>query len=43
MSNDGEKKEYPLHKCIFQNDVKTLISLIKTKKHDIAEKDIHGM
>lgn len=32
--------EFPLHKYIFQGDVKALSSLIRT--HDIAEKDKHG-
>lgn len=36
-----EGEQYPLHKCIFQGDVKTLSSLIRT--HDIAEKDKQGL
>ncbi|KAG5337629.1 AN13C protein, partial [Acromyrmex heyeri] len=35
-----ENEEYPLHRCIFQGDVKTLKILIGT--HDIAEKDKQG-
>lgn len=36
-----ESEEYPLHRCIFQGDVKTLKILIGT--HDIAEKDKQGL
>ncbi|XP_032669495.1 ankyrin repeat domain-containing protein 13C isoform X2 [Odontomachus brunneus] len=36
----NESEKYPLHKCVFQGDVKTLSSLIRT--HDIAEKDQQG-
>lgn len=32
--------DYPIHKCIFQGDIKSLSTLIRT--HDIAEKDKHG-
>lgn len=43
MANkESWKKEYPLHKCIFQGDVKALNTLIKKKICDIAEKDVHG-
>lgn len=42
MANESLKKEYPLHKCIFQGDVKTLNTLIKNEIYDIAEKDVHG-
>lgn len=40
MAQKGGEK-YLLHKCIFQGDVKTLSSLIRT--HDIAEKDKQGL
>ena len=33
-------EEFPLHKCVFHGDVKTLSSLIRT--HDIAQKDRQG-
>ncbi|XP_019698102.1 ankyrin repeat domain-containing protein 13C isoform X2 [Harpegnathos saltator] len=38
----AEKKgeRYPLHRCIFQGDVKMLSSLLET--HDVAEKDKQG-
>ncbi|XP_034939862.1 ankyrin repeat domain-containing protein 13C isoform X2 [Chelonus insularis] len=39
-SNNSSKVEYPIHKCIFQGDIKSLSSLLRT--HDIAEKDKHG-
>ncbi|XP_039312834.1 ankyrin repeat domain-containing protein 13C isoform X1 [Solenopsis invicta] len=38
MAQEGEK--YPLHRCIFQGDVKTLNTLIRT--HDITGKDKQG-
>ncbi|TGZ49021.1 Ankyrin repeat domain-containing protein 13C [Temnothorax longispinosus] len=38
MAQESEK--YPLHRCIFQGDVKTLNILIRT--HDITEKDKQG-
>lgn len=38
MAQEGDK--YPLHRCIFQGDVKTLNILIRT--HDITEKDKQG-
>ncbi|XP_012147830.1 ankyrin repeat domain-containing protein 13C isoform X2 [Megachile rotundata] len=40
MAENLESEKYPLHKCIFQGDVKTLSSLIRT--YDIAEKDKQG-
>lgn len=40
MAEDPEGKRYPLHKCIFQGDVKTLSSLIRT--YDITDKDKQG-
>ncbi|XP_015117145.1 ankyrin repeat domain-containing protein 13C isoform X1 [Diachasma alloeum] len=40
MANDTLNAAYPLHKCIFQGDIKTLSFLLRT--HDIAEKDKHG-
>lgn len=36
-----ESEKYPLHRCIFQGDVKTLNTLIRT--HDIIEKDKQGL
>lgn len=33
-------EEYPLHKAVFDNDLKTLSRLLR--KHDIAAKDRHG-
>lgn len=35
-----ESEQFPLHKCVFQGDVKLLNSLIRTR--DIAEKDKQG-
>ncbi|KAG8035497.1 hypothetical protein G9C98_006943 [Cotesia typhae] len=32
--------DYPIHKCIFQSDIQSLSTLIRT--HNIAEKDKHG-
>ncbi|OAD46979.1 Ankyrin repeat domain-containing protein 13C [Eufriesea mexicana] len=40
MAENSESEKYPLHKCIFQGDVKTLSSLIRT--YNIAEKDRQG-
>lgn len=40
MAENSESEKYPLHKCIFQGDVKTLNSLIRTC--NIAEKDRQG-
>lgn len=40
MAEDLESGKYPLHKCIFQGDVKTLSSLIRS--YNIAEKDKQG-
>lgn len=40
MAENSEDKKYPLHKCVFQGDVKTLSSLIRM--YDIAEKDKQG-
>lgn len=40
MAENSENEKYPLHKCIFQGDVKTLSSLIRT--YNIAEKDKQG-
>lgn len=40
MAENSESEKYPLHKCIFQGDVKTLSSLIRTC--NIAEKDRQG-
>ncbi|XP_076178793.1 ankyrin repeat domain-containing protein 13C isoform X2 [Ptiloglossa arizonensis] len=40
MAENSESEKYPLHKCVFQGDVKTLSSLIRT--YDIAEKDKQG-
>lgn len=40
MAENLESEKYPLHKCIFQGDVKALSSLIRT--YDIAEKDKQG-
>lgn len=41
MDSDSVKMDYPLHRCIFHGDLKTLSSLIR--KYDISEKDKHGM
>ncbi|KAK0183172.1 hypothetical protein PV327_001239 [Microctonus hyperodae] len=40
MDSDSVKMDYPLHRCIFHGDLKTLSSLIR--KYDISEKDKHG-
>ena len=40
MAQYSLNEEFPLHKCIFNGDLKTLSSLIKT--HDIDEKDKQG-
>lgn len=32
--------DYPLHKAVFENDVKLVSKLLKT--HDVGLKDIHG-
>ncbi|XP_060822438.1 ankyrin repeat domain-containing protein 13C [Bombus pascuorum] len=40
MAENLENEKYPLHKCIFQGDVKALSSLIRT--YNIAEKDTQG-
>ncbi|XP_076667784.1 ankyrin repeat domain-containing protein 13C isoform X3 [Andrena cerasifolii] len=40
MAENSEDKRYPLHKCVFQGDVKTLSSMIRM--YDIAEKDKQG-
>ena len=40
MAENSEDKKYPLHKCVFQGDVKTLSSMIRM--YDIAEKDKQG-
>lgn len=40
MAENSEDKKYPLHKCVFQGDLKTLSSLIRM--YDIAEKDKQG-
>ncbi|KOC71171.1 Ankyrin repeat domain-containing protein 13C [Habropoda laboriosa] len=37
MAENSESEKYPLHRCIFQGDVKTLSSIIRT--YNIAEKD----
>lgn len=36
-----ESELFPLHKCVFQGDVRLLGSLIRT--HDIAAKDKQGV
>lgn len=35
-----EIDKYPLHKAVFDNDLKTLSRLLR--KHDVAAKDKHG-
>ncbi|XP_018336355.1 ankyrin repeat domain-containing protein 13C [Agrilus planipennis] len=36
----SENDRYPLHKAVFENNLKNLSRLLR--KHDVAEKDIHG-
>ncbi|XP_015179885.1 PREDICTED: ankyrin repeat domain-containing protein 13C isoform X2 [Polistes dominula] len=40
MADNTESEQYPLHKCIFQGDIKTLSSLIRT--HNLSQKDKQG-
>lgn len=35
-----EIDRYPLHRSVFQNDLKNLSRLLR--KHDVSEKDRHG-
>lgn len=35
-----ESDKYPLHKAVFENDLKTLSRLLR--KHDVTAKDKHG-
>lgn len=37
----AEDELYPIHKCVFEGDVKTLGSIVKT--HDITAKDKQGI
>ena len=34
------KEEYPVHKCVFEDDISTLLTLMRT--HDCATKDKQG-
>lgn len=36
-----EDDSFPLHKAVFENDLKTLSRLLR--KHNVATKDKHGM
>lgn len=38
MANESDR--YPLHKAVFENDLKNLSRLLR--KHDVATKDKHG-
>ncbi|XP_030851560.1 ankyrin repeat domain-containing protein 13C-B [Strongylocentrotus purpuratus] len=33
---------YPLHECVFRDNLKQLSILLRSHKYDIAQKDIHG-
>lgn len=41
MSESTFCEDLPLHKCIFNGDIKTLSSLIRT--HDLTQKDKQGI
>lgn len=44
MAADGgeDADSYPLHLCVYENDLKRLSSLIRERDHDINGRDIHG-
>ncbi|XP_071486603.1 ankyrin repeat domain-containing protein 13C-B-like [Diadema setosum] len=33
---------FPLHKCVFHDDLKQLSAVLRSHKYDIAQKDVHG-
>lgn len=37
----SEKKTYPIHKCVFEGDVKTLSNIVND--YDISERDPQGL
>lgn len=39
-NGESTDSSYPLHRCVFQSNIKELSSLIRT--HDISEKDKQG-
>lgn len=39
-NDDDSSNEFPLHKCIFEDDYRKLSHLLRT--NDVASKDKHG-
>lgn len=42
MSKDILCDEYPLHQCVFHNNLKQLTSILSNHSHPIDAKDVHG-